>query len=453
MQPHFSPRATMDIITEIPTDKLYAIFLKVCHEGEHIGKSHELDINHICIWCGFNFSKPRSLMEKRDAVGAVSKNKINPTMENFQALLDIVHVNNYVAIPLITMGLAQDVMKTALTDFQEMDPAPVPLWNTLFETVIANLNALSAEERQSKIQIGLAMAPLSTVTEPMKVAVRKKYDLKSAEHQQILAALDTIVERSNWTNFIQILETYFIKPCQNICFNFMLSNPLSYKNDALAPEHMEKLKDMLKADRSINTTYSGLAENTAENALTKIHLNLFINKLSQIIAFRNRINPSYFIGRDITFKWFKEALLYGPLYTLFYPPFHDSDPRVIPAMIGDTIRNYVKQRVTYDDDRVKLIIADSAEKEKQAMITSIKNLSKNEKDLMNVNKALKLGRFAIGADWRKFAQYSAGGFNTRSKEIDDMAQWGTLSGNTRDTSSSRGYGDDMAGINQHAADD
>ena len=261
------------------------------------------------------------------------------------------------------------------------------------------------------------------------------------------------MERSNWTNFIQILETYFIKPCQNICFNFTLSNPLSYKNDALAPEHMDKLKDMLKADRSINTTYSGLAENTAENALTKIHLNLFINKLSQIIAFRNRINPSSFIGRDITFKWFKEALLYGPLYTLFYPPFHDSDPRVIPAMIGDTIRNYVKQRVTYDDDRVKLIIADSAEREKQAMITSIKNLSKNEKDLMNVNKALKLGRFAIGADWRKFAQYSAGGFNTRSKEIDDMAQWGTLSGNTHDTSSSRGYGDDMAGINQHAADD
>jgi hypothetical protein len=109
--------------------------------------------------------------------------------------------------------------------------------------------------------------------------------------------------------------------------------------------------------------------------------------MTVIISFRNRIHPSYFIGRDQTFAWFKEVFLYGPPATLYDPEIgYDGDPSVskkavseiIPEMIGTTILNFMKQRVTYDDEQVKLIIADSSEKEKQVMLSNFKKLTEDE---------------------------------------------------------------------------
>jgi hypothetical protein len=85
------------------------------------------------------------------------------------------------------------------------------------------------------------------------------------------------------------------------------------------------------------------------------------------------------------------------------------------------------------------------------MLNWLKTLPEDERRLMKINQSLKLGRFALGANWKKFAQYSAEVFNTRSQEINDMSAWGSLRGETPATNSGNtsGYHE---GINQHAED-
>ena len=386
-------------------------------------------------------------------------------METYQALLDKVHVNYYVEMPALMTGEAATVIPKALDDFANMDPPPIPGWSDLFTNITTDLKKLVDKEQVEKLTLAEIMSPLSDITEDMKAYVRANYNSGSTDHMNILKGLDTLVDL-NWTNFVQVLETYFLKPSQNIVFNYSVEAPLSYKNGKLADTHLTLLRQMIRADRSVNIKYSELAEQNEKNKLAHRKLSIFVKQMTAITSFRNRINPSYFVGREQTFKWFKEAFVYGPLSTLFNPEIADyTNPtnttslkevvtEMIPKMIGETLLNFMRQRLTYDDEQVKLIIADSAEKEKQNMLKWLKSLTEDQNKLMQTNKVLKLNRFAVGADWRNFAIYSAQEFQRRTGEIEEMAAWGSLSGNagTRDTSSGRGYGDDLNGLNKHESD-
>jgi hypothetical protein len=316
------------------------------------------------------------------------------------------------------------------------------------------------KESVEKLTLAEVMSPLSNVIEPMKVNVRKKY--KSLEHKDILRGLDTLVNLK-WTNFIQVLETYFLKPAQNLVFNYSVEAPLTYKNGRLADTHMTKIHDMIKADHSVNMKFASLAEQNEKNELAHAKLEVFVNQMTKITSFRNRINPSYFVGREQTFKFFQETFVYGPLAALFNPDIDEAgigtNPAVsklavsetIPAMIGETILNFMKQRLTYDDEQVKLIIADIAEKEKQLMLKYLKSRTEDERRVDQVNKVLKLGRFAIGADWKTYSVYSAEQFRRRTREFNEMAEWGSLSGDpsSRSSGNQSGYHE---GINPHADD-
>jgi hypothetical protein len=464
LQPHFIPRLNEAIITEIPKEKLYALFLKVCYTGDNIGRSHEPDITHRCIWCGFEFGKPYSLMNTEDAIKAVANNKITTDMEQFQALLDRVHVNNDVKMPVLMTGEAATVVSKAKEDFVNMTPPPIPGWKELYETVDANLELLSKKETVDALDLADALSPLSLAIQPMKEAVLLKYSSTSKEDREITNGLNKIVTL-NWTNFVQVLLTYFLKPCQNIVFNYQVRVPLAYTEDKeikkkMAQDHIRGIIDMINTDRSINIHFSELAQNNVTNSLAHTNLKMFIEQISNITSFKNRINPAYFVGREETFRIFKETFLYGTLATLYDPELHDTGDvgvskkaisETIPAMIGETVQNFLKQSLTYDDERVKLIIADSAEKEKQVMLNWLKTLPEDERRLMKINQSLKLGRFALGANWKKFAQYSAEVFNTRSQEINDMSAWGSLRGETPATNSGNASGY-HEGLNQHAED-
>jgi len=464
LQSHFIPRSIAAFINEIPKEKLYALFLKVCYAGDNIGRSHEPDITHRCIWCGFEFGKPYSLMNTEDAIKAVANNKITTDMEQFQALLDRVHVNNDVKMPMLMTGEAATVVSKAKEDFVNMTPPPIPGWKELYETVDANLELLSKKETVDALDLADALSPLSLAIQPMKEAVLLKYSSTSKEDREITNGLNKIVTL-NWTNFVQVLLTYFLKPCQNIVFNYQVRVPLAYTEDKeikkkMAQDHIRGIIDMINTDRSINIHFSELAQNNVTNSLAHANLKMFIEQMSNITSFKNRINPAYFVGREETFRIFKETFLYGTLATLYDPELHDTGDvgvskkaisETIPAMIGETVQNFLKQSLTYDDERVKLIIADSAEKEKQVMLNWLKTLPEDERRLMKINQSLKLGRFALGANWKKFAQYSAEVFNTRSQEINDMSAWGSLRGETPATNSGNASGY-HEGLNQHAED-
>jgi hypothetical protein len=224
----------------------------------------------------------------------------------------------------------------------------------------------------------------------------------------------------------------------------------------MAQDHIRGIVDMINEDRSINIHFSDLAQNNFSNHLAHTNLRIFIEQMSKITSFKHRINPVYYVGREETFRVLKEVFIYGTLASLYDAEIHDDGEvgvsknavtQTIPAMIGETIQNFLKQSLTYDDEQVKLIIADSAEKEKQSMLNWLKSLPEDQRRLMKINQSLKLGRFELGANWKKFAQYSAEVFDMRSKELQDMANLWSPAVNSGNAS---GYHE---GVNQHAADD
>jgi hypothetical protein len=218
---------------------------------------------------------------------------------------------------------------------------------------------------------------------------------------------------------------------------------------------MMNIKDAIRKDRNINEKFAVLAEFNGRTKTVREYLKVFIEQMTIIVSFRNRIHPSYFIGRDATFEVFKETFLYGPLSTLYHSC-EDGEgvsaeiQNMIHDMIGQTISNFMDQRLTYDDEQVKLIIADSAEREKQAMLSDFKKLSEDQKKLLRTNMALKLGRFQIGADWKNFAKYSGAEFQRRTTELDRISEYMNLSGNQvpRNNPGNNGYD-----VSQQASDE
>jgi hypothetical protein len=252
-----------------------------------------------------------------------------------------------------------------------------------------------------------------------------------------------------------------VKPCQNILFNYSTKIPLSYLSNKdvtkkLARDHIEDIKKFIENDRNVNMEFSALAEDKVENKLVHANLKFFIEQLSIITSFKNRINPAYIKQGAAMFQVLKQVILFGTLNTLYDTEIHDDGTpgiskiavsETLPAMIGKTIQNFMEQQLTYDDERVKLIIADSAEKEKQVMLSNFKKLTDEQRRVEQINKALKLGRFALGADWKKFSQYSAELFDTRRAEIKNMAEITGLGG--RSSGDPTGY---HSGINNHEDD-
>ena len=437
LQSHFEPRSMEAIVTEIPKEKLYALFLKVCYKGDHIGRSHESDINHTCIWCGFKFGKPYALMNNLEAVQAVNDNpEIVQDMETFKALLDKVHENYKVEMPALMTGDAKDVIPDAKLAFGAMDPPPIKDWTDLYTEISTEFETYTSEKGQiSGVKLGEILGPLSGAIEPMKELVRGKYAKPSKENRKILEGFRTIMHKDfQWINFIQVLETYFIKPCQNIYYGYSTKVPLSFENKKWDQGHMMSIKEAIKKDRNINDTFAVLAESNEKTETVRLYLKKFIEQMTVIVSFRNRIHPSYFIGRNDTFVVFKETFLYGPLSTLYR---HCKESggisteieTMIHEMIGLTITNFMDQRLTYDDEQVKLIIADSAEREKQAMLSEFKNMSEDRKKLLRTNMALKLGRFQIGVDWKTIAKYSPEGYQRRTDEFGRIEDIMSTSGN------------------------
>jgi hypothetical protein len=333
----------------------------------------------------------------------------------------------------------------------------MPDWSDIYTEVADSLKRLVRSE--DDLSLAESLNPLvERTTSEYNEKIRPKYTANTLNNRKIVAGLEGI-PTLNWQNFVQVLESYFIKPCKNILNNYNVKTLLAYKNSKFHSDHIKEIRNFLEQDGAVATKYS---VPLASNNFAKAKMNYFVNQLSAIIAFKNRIGPNNFIGRNKTFLNFQKAFLYGPLATLFdttiTPPDYvrsETDSTLedkgvsetIPAMIGETILHFLKNRVSYDDEKVKLIIADSAEKEKQAMLKWMRTeLTDEERRVMQINKRLKLGRFQIGADWRNFAVYSANEFKRRSGEIEEMARWGS---GIQATGSQTGYHE---GVNNHSED-
>jgi hypothetical protein len=426
---HFIPRIYNTIIAEIPEDLTYRLFLKVCFTGPRIGLVHEPGLTNRCQWCGLEFGQHPSILnieEKgRDIVEAAG---VPTNMEAFQTLLDKVHMNNEVEPHIVG---DQVTWAQTLEEFITMDPPPMDDWAELLQEMLKGLGELGKDEKGALNQ-GEILEKLSEFSDAARIAEQAVMSeitddkfKNPIEIQQMIREIAVL----EWHNFAQVLETYFIKPCKNILNNYDVNRLKTYSNRKFAALHMSHIEKMLTADSKVATSPFAAEIREPVNQFGYKKLEYFVDQISAITRFKHMIRPNYFVGRGITFKYIQQALLYGPISTLFnssvippgYTGLHeegkeeeeeeetdalsitstvaDSSLRIAVQIIGVTVQVFNRYQMNYNDKQIKEYIQAAAEKEKQDILSEFNGpgVTDEEKQLLKMQMNLGMGRFARGA--------------------------------------------------------
>jgi len=436
----FGARNKEALIVEMPKALTYRLFTKVCYEGDRMGESHEPGVTHRCHSCGFQFPVHPSIMDPDQAQSAVSKADIDTSVETFQELLQIVQEKHEVE-PMF-LGDAENWSKKTLVDIGSLEYPPFANWELCFTTVIERLKVFKKSVKADAIEPGtiaelLAQTQGEEVSLPQLAADGKaalaaafeKIKFKDPKIRELkLAILDRIANLP-WHNFIQVLETYFLRVGKNLLYHYDINKLKAYKNKALADITVTNIKESFERNNVI------LAKHYAEfskKTFAKQKMAKFLAQLTGIIRLKNRVRASYFVGGQTTFKWIQLCFFYGPMAELvdsMIEPFEDIDevpeyilPREVPeegaeeeeavkesaraslndssiktllAIVNDISTLFQQYQLSYNDDQLKQILEERAEKEKQVMLGSLQAMSPEQKNLHKLQRLLGIGEFGI----------------------------------------------------------
>jgi hypothetical protein len=226
-----------------------------------------------------------------------------------------------------------------------------------------------------------------------------------------------------WNQFTQVLESHILIPFQKIMTEF---NPVdltlnkTFKHKSMkqfASAHIDKLKETIQEENKI-TKYFNKQFNYLNRPFVEIKLRYTIRQLSAVIAFKNRIRARYFIGANLTFQWIQQAILYG-IFAEFLniTSLHKDEGAVTPVvgvgiekslaqLVGVSINLFKKQQLTYDDEKLRLLIQARNEKEAIAIVKQTKEMNDEERAIDSLNRRLGLGKWSVGGT-KVIFQYDA----------------------------------------------
>jgi hypothetical protein len=413
----FEPR-TPEVLTEVIRDDfMYQLFLKVCYEGPNQGRPHEVSLTHECTLCGLVFPMPPSLMTHEE--GKTATLALDTSPEAFQHLLDTVHRLNAVEPVAVKRP---DAWAETLSDLSTLDPPPLPspLWRDTLENMFIELNRMNpAEADQNPGELARICGPLSEQVRTAKTAVFRqlaKYMTTPAETQGNMA----LVAGLPWSQFTQVLETHLLAPFQKLLTKFdsapLTTNDLfKHKSmDPFAPAHTNKLREIIQEEnKTIKYFAKQFAQFTKQSAKDKdmdyvsFKLRYSIRQLSAVLAFKNRIRARYFVGSALTFQWIQQAILYG-IFAEFLniSSIHKEEGEETPAymggeremvqLVGVCVNLFKKQQLTYDDEKLRLLIQARNEKEAIAIVRQTVEMTDEERAIDSLNRRLGLGKWAVG---------------------------------------------------------
>jgi hypothetical protein len=246
-----------------------------------------------------------------------------------------------------------------------------------------------------------------------------------------LLTLKTIAELP-WHNFIQTLETYFLRIGKNLLYKITTAPYEKYKNSKLASITVTNIRESFVQNNKIFKTYY---DRFSKLPFAKAKMAKFLAQLTGIIQLKNRLRPSYFVGGKTTFKYIQMCLFYGPLAELFdgsQLPFedleavpeyilpmggeeeteptsalksmNDSSIKLLQSIINDMVTMFQQYQLSYNDDQLKQILEERAEKEKQVMLSTLQKMSPEEKNIHKQQRNLKIGVFGLDVI-KKVVQY------------------------------------------------
>ncbi len=398
----FIPRSAGDDVAEPDRELYYRIFLKCCFQGPRIGYSHEPGLTNMCAWCGFQFPTIPSVMDTdTEGKSALSSQNVDTGTEEFTKLLDTIHRVNNVE-PVKT--LEQDSVKEIMNSFGDVTPPPMPGWNIIIqETTDAFLGLPPDADRGD---VAIAAGSISEATANSERIIDERITDKIYRN-----TLEDIIKLS-WANFFQVIQAYFITPFERLLTQFTDSSlfiPIELKK-ALSEQHVSKdIIPIIQGDLQIvKAKETDIQKDNLGLARSKIQY--FVEQMSQLLNFKNKIRPIVVPGREMTLVYIQRAMLYGPLATMINPAeipegteikspiksIGDPSMRFISDLVALTLNKYRNERLTFNDQEIKELIAVRNEKERVNVIAEFNKLTDEERAVELMNKRLGIGKWAVG---------------------------------------------------------
>jgi hypothetical protein len=223
--------------------------------------------------------------------------------------------------------------------------------------------------------------------------------------------LEEIVKLS-WFNFFQVIQSYFITPYERILTQFdenSLFVPIELRK-ALSEDHVQKdLIPILAAElEAVKANRDDIKKPSYQLARAK--LKYFLEQMSAILSFKDKIRPIVVPGREMSLVYIQRAMFYGPLASLInageMPPgaevvspirsLGDQSMRFISQLVAISLTKYKRERLSYNDQEIKELIAIRNEKERVNVIAEFDKLTDEERAVELINKKLGIGKWAVG---------------------------------------------------------
>ena len=398
----FIPREVGGDVVEPDSELYYRLFLKCCFQGPRFGYLHEPGLTNMCAWCGFQFPTNPAVMDTdTEGKSALASQKVNTDTEEFTRLLDKIHtVNDVEPVKILEQLSVRDIM----AEFGEISPSPIPGWDTIIQETTEGFLKLPPDADRGDIAI--AAGPISEATSGSERVIGER--LTDSKYQ---AMLEEIVKLS-WINFFQVLQTYFITPFERILTQFSSSSlfiPVELKK-LLSEDHVAKdIIPILDNDlQLIKLKEDDIKKPSYQLARSKIRY--FIDQMKEILKFKSKLRPIVVPGREMTLVYIQRAMLYGPLATMINPSeipagteitspvrsIGDPSMRFLLEIVALTLNKYGRERLSFNDQEIKDLIAIRNEKERVNVVGEFNKLTDEERAVELMNKKLGIGKWAVG---------------------------------------------------------
>jgi hypothetical protein len=398
----FIPRPVASLVVDPDKELYFRIFLKYCFQGPRKGYPHEPGLNHRCPWCGFDFQINPSVMDAdTEGKSALASQNISTGTEEFTQLLDKIHeVNSVNIIKPKEISSITEIMK----EFGAISPEPIKGWDEVLTITTQNFLSLPADA--DKGDIALAAGPISEATSESERIIQER--ITSEDYKNILDGITKL----SWTNFFQVIQTYFIIPYSRILREFTPNSifvPIELINDLSESHVKDDVQPILNNDLSIIIA-KGTEIKKSQYAFARSKLKHFIEQLSTILPYKNKVRPLVVPGREKTLIYIQRALIYGPIASLINPAeipegaeikspiksIGDPSIKYLLELIMLTLNKFNNEKLSFSDDQLREMIAIRDEKERANVLAKYNRLSDEEKAVRLINQRLGLGEFAVG---------------------------------------------------------
>jgi hypothetical protein len=172
---------------------------------------------------------------------------------------------------------------------------------------------------------------------------------------------------------------------------------------------MKDLLPILQNDSQILKSKEGDFQKESLS-LARSKLQYFVEQMSGLLSFKNKIRPIVVPGREKSMVYIQRAILYGPLATMINPSeippgteikssvksIGDPSMRFLLELVALTLNKYKRERISFNDQEIKELIAVRNEKERVNVIAEFNKLTDEERAVELMNKRLGLGKWAVG---------------------------------------------------------